>query len=339
MLFKNKAVRPAGKIAIKTNALLRDQEKTLGLPELLMLRSLFGVAKSLGASANLAAVPEDLLQEIHAAYGETGLFKLGYLASSHPEGEFNHFLEPIAATLQLRKSVTAETELEPDNDQLRQSAGAAKLNLNVLQPSLSRKLYNPGRHPGYLVYGLGGPRILVSHPFQGLGGETYDVYNNSVDVVTSLMNRGYTGTFLFLDNLHGLNFEAGGVPAWLVWFSIIAAHSDLVLYVREYEEGFTQSQKLEIDYTPDRVLKKIVDIPHEELTWATASDDTGADYLYVGLDRVLTKEEFGSEEAKHAMPFIEFYVGDPCPRDRIFCLSEAGEITEYPLNHPKYGPG
>lgn len=37
----------------------------------------------------------------------------------------------------------------------------------MVQSSLSRKLYRAGRHHGSLVYGLSGPRILVSHPFQG----------------------------------------------------------------------------------------------------------------------------------------------------------------------------
>jgi len=70
----------------------------------------------------------------------------------------------------------------------------SRLNLNVLRPSLSRKIYNPGRHEGYVVYGLGGPRILVSYPFHGATDEEYDVYTNSIDAVTSLTMRGYHGT-------------------------------------------------------------------------------------------------------------------------------------------------
>ncbi len=124
--------------------------------------------------------------------------------------------------------------VEVDNERLPAGDVVGDFNCNVLQPSLSRKLYNPGRHPGYLVYGLGGPRILVSHPFRGATGELYDVYANSADVVTSLILDGYNGSFLFLDNLVGLNTDVRGVPAWLVWFSLIAVHSDIVLFIREH---------------------------------------------------------------------------------------------------------
>jgi hypothetical protein len=94
------------------------------------------------------------------------------------------------------------------------------------------------------VYGLGGPRILVSHPFQGRTEDIYDLYANSIDVVTSLCLRGYRGTFHLLDYLPGLNPEIEGVPAWALWFSIIAAHSDLIIFVKEFEGDFQDPSRV-----------------------------------------------------------------------------------------------
>ena len=188
-----------------------------------------------------------------------------------------------------------------------------------------------------MVYGIGGPRILVSHPFQGINGEVYQVYDNSVDVVTSLMKRGYFGTFLFLDNLPGLNVEVEGVPAWLLWFSIIATHSDLVVFVKEYDEDFGLSQKREIDFTPDRVQKKIVEIPYEELTWATKPDLGDVD-LYIGRDGMMTREEFNKEDANDVAPLIEQYASPDVPKDRLIVIDESDNLTQYPLDYPVYGP-
>lgn len=176
---------------------------------------------------------------------------------------------------------------------------------NLVQPSLSRKLYRAGRHHGSVVYGLGGPRILVSHPYRGIDGEAYDLYNNSIDVVSSLHMRGFYGTFHFLDYLPGLNYDIEGVNAWLLWFSLIAGHSDLVLYIKEYEGDFGASQQEEIELTLDRVQKKIVEIPHDELKWVKESPEVAdMPVLYVGQDGMMTQEEWYATEADHAAPLV-----------------------------------
>ena len=56
------------------------------------------------------------------------------------------------------------------------------------------------------------------------------------------------------------HFDVDGVPAWLIWFSVIAAHSDIVLFVKEYEEDFGLAQQREIEFTPDRIQKKVIEI-------------------------------------------------------------------------------
>jgi len=328
---------------IKTNVLLKGAEKEMTLDEALMMKRLHDLAKSSqrGAAANLSVVSEQQIKQIHSLYGGEGLFRLIFLASTSTEGNFKHFFDLIADCLIFSSILTAEDrrELECNNDMLRQGEGINRFNLNVLQPSIARKLYNPGSRHGFVVYGLGGPKILVSHPFQGIKGEIYDVYNNSVDVVTSLMMRGYEGTFLFLDYLGGLNHDVLGVPAWLVWYSIIAAHSDLVIFVKEYEEDFGASQKMEIGFTPDRVQKKIVEIPHEELRWAKVPDyDETMETLYFDGRGGSTREAYYQGEAEFAAPLIEAYTDSHFPQDRLIRIDESGERTEYPLDYPIYRP-
>lgn len=325
MLFKNKNIQPAHKIRIPKNVLLHASGPTRGLYETLMGKP--------------SSVSEKQVKDIHLAYGESGLFKLLFLDRLGANRDFDHFFQPIIVGLDALQSVSAEVDLECDNDKLRQSEELARFNSNVIMPSLSRKLFNPGCGHGYMVYGFGGPRILVSHPFQGVSRHSYEVYNNSVDVVTSLMARGYVGTFLFLDNMGGLNYEVEGVPAWLLWFSLIASQSDLILFVKEYESDFARSQKMEIEFTPDRVHKKIVEIPHDELTWAKKVKDDHVEhvmYLGGGKGRPLTKEEWYEVEAKQAAPFIEEYASPYFPKDTLIRIYE-DELTEYPLDYPLYG--
>jgi hypothetical protein len=195
------------------------------------------------------------------------------------------------------------------------------------------------------VYGLGGPRILVSHPFRGISpnGELYDVYRNSINIVASLMDRGYRGTFLFLDNLPGLNFEVKRIPAWLAWFAIVAAHSDLVAIIKVRERDLSESQKGEVEFTPDRVQKKLVEIPSGELSWASQSEDlSDLEHLYVtgepGSGWSTSREQFSEMEAAHAKPLIESYSSDDFPQDRLIVLDESGDFSFYPLDYPVYQP-
>jgi hypothetical protein len=322
---------------IELNHLLRGGEQRLTIEDVKLLRLAADAARQ-----NLRTVDDGTILRVHAAYGEAGLFQLVLLATAHTEDEFRHFFEVAAGALALRSVVDTgrAAPLPLHNAQLRQSrAAAARLNLNILQPSLSRKLYRAGRHHGSLVYGLGGPRILVSHPFRGKAGDIYDVYTNSVDVVTSLITRGFDGTFHFLDYLPGLNGKVNEVPGWLAWFSIIAAHSDLIAFIHDSKDGFRPAQQQEIEFTPDRVHKTIVDIPHGELRWAKAPDDvSGLPRMYIGKGGQLTEEEWFAMEAEHAMPFIEFYTDQGMPRDRLIVLGEDGSRTNYPLDYPVYGP-
>jgi hypothetical protein len=270
-------------------------------------------------------------------YGETGLLKIFLLASTHDAPTFGRFRALIGNDMSFRKTLWKREgpDLACDNDRLRQAAALSRFRWNVVQPSLSRKLYNPGRHHGWLTYGLGGPRILVSHPSQGIRGEAYDVYNNSIDVATSLWMKGFTGTFLFLDYLPGLNFEMHGVPAWVLWFSLIAVHSDLVLFVKEYGKDFDGSQKMEIEFTSDRVQTKTVEIPHEELKWAKKSKH-GKVTSYIKDGKVITKEEYYSYEAREAEPLIKGYERGDFPADGSIRIDESGEIAEFPFNYPAY---
>ena len=150
--------------------------------------------KSSALIHNLSLVESEKLEAIHQEFGEPGLFKIMYLISSHGASEFKHFFALISDDLTFRNIARTRgivTDIDYDNAAMPAGPELARLNSNVIQPSLSRKLYNPGTHPGYLVHGLGGPRILVSLPFVGAATHLYDVYANSLDVVTSLWAHGW----------------------------------------------------------------------------------------------------------------------------------------------------
>lgn len=177
---------------------------------------------------NLCALSHKEIFDLYALYGEEGLFNLSLLMYSE---DFDWFYPLIVFDLK-SESRTEETYLSLDNAAISVHPKVKTFQTNVFRPALARKIFRPGTHHGFICYGLAGPRILVSHPFQGNAKEieTYDIYRNSADVVLRLMERGYRGTFLFLDYLAGLNEEIEGVPAWSLWFSFLATQADLVVY-------------------------------------------------------------------------------------------------------------
>ncbi len=353
---------------IKVNTLLRQAEKGLSLDDALAWRHAVGLVPEAVAAAekkyggagpgNVASIPELEIRRIHDLYGPPGLFRLFFLANAQNRSDFQHFYRIISDELQIPLSdkasfvgdllsalvpgmpdlfatIVQDGELRCDNDVLPPANDLSRLNLNVLQPSLSRKFYNPGRHEGYLVYGIGGPRILVSYPFFGATDEAYDVYGNSVDVVTSLMMRGYHGSFLFLDKVPGLNTRITDIDDWLYWFAIIAAHSDLVIFIKDDLLGFGGPQELEIRYTVPRVQKTIVELPHSELLWATQHSQTPVS-KYMVDGRLVSKEEFRQRERRHAEPVLRAYANLRAPQDRLLCMDESGDVVAYPLDLDLY---
>jgi hypothetical protein len=203
-----------------------------------------------------------------------------------------------------------------------------EFNHNVVDLSFGRKLFNPGKRPGYLVYGIGGPKILVSLPFVGASKFFYDVFRNSWDVVTSLMLRGYFGTFLLLDSVDGLNDEVDGQPAWLLWFSIISCHCDLIIFVGEEGKELTSAQAREIEFTPNHVGKKILKLKPGELDWSR-KDGMPQDAGVVHLSPeggMLSAEQWNAETARHAAPYIRRYRRGILPSDELI-LTEGRRIV------------
>jgi hypothetical protein len=315
---------------IPQSPLLRGGEKTLAMSQVP------GYRKVWDRYDNLGRVPEETLNQIFELFGESGLFKLMFLCTYCQPSHFDHFHRVIEYEISQRKkwSTTRPVKLACDNSRLPEGANLAHFASNIVQPSLSRKLYNPGIRNGIVVYGIDGPRILVSHPFKGAGKEDYDVFTNSAEVVSGLIDRGFLGTFLFFDYLPGLSIEVYDTPAWLLWFSIISAHSDLVVYVTD-KGDLSSSQKLEAEFTPDRIAKKIVRFEADELRSAQDMKETDSlERMYVipGKGRPATLAEWNEMEAKFALTFIEEYYRDEFPADRIFQLSESGDVSEHPLN-------
>ncbi len=330
------------RVLVDKNVLLHSEPAGLPLAHVKALKMLSDMAKKEKISEegefNLAAVTDWEIEQVHERWGEPGLLQLMILATSLTAREFEHFFGLTRGLLRLGNLVDGGNQraIGYDNASLPSEASTHAFNTNVLNPSLSRKLYRAGRHHGSLVYGLGGPRILVSHPFQGIDGDIYDVYANSIDVVTSLNMRGYHGTFHFMDYVGGLDYELGRFPAWAIWFAVIATHSDLVLFVKEFEGDFGASQQIEIAVTPDRVRKKIVEIPHNELSWAKKPASTdGLERMYVTEAGLVSEEEWKASEASHAEPFITQYVDGGFPSDRLIVIRD-GRVDEYPLDFPVY---
>jgi hypothetical protein len=327
-------VYPTQRYAIPTNRLL-DGRPTLASLDVVNARR----RRKDRAGLNLAQADKRTLAAIHAHYGGAGLARLITLAENSEHDEFLWFFQVICNELTVLATTQghAPRAITYDNVCFPQGPALSRLNHMVVQPGLSNLLYTPGRQHGFLVYGLGGPRILVSHPFKGSTTEIYDVYRNSLDVVTSLLLRGYTGTFLFLDNLAGLNFTLAGFEAWALWFSIIATHSDLVLIVAEGEADLRDSQKLELSLTPDRIHKTLVRFRAGELTWAKEADVAGATFVYGGSDGLLSREEYLRIEVKLADSFVRQYVDDAVPRDQLIVLDqESGQVDRYPLDYADY---
>lgn len=325
---------------IKQNVVLHSAKHGMELDHLLVLKQAGDLAKKMtGAELNLAYLTEGQIRDVHAAFGPDGLLQVMMLTMGTEKYEFDLFMGtmPGESVLDALSQGSPAAELVCDNAFLPQSVKLNGFNANVLQPSLSRKLYRAGRHHGSLVYGVGGPRILVSHPFREIDDDIYDLYQNSVDVVTSLQVRGYFGQMHLLDYLPGLNHLVDGVPAWAVWFSVIAAHSDLVIFVKMSDREFGPSQRVEIEMTPDRVQKKIVEMPPDELKWAKkAAIPEGAGKMYIGEKGVMSEEEWHHMEAEHAAPFIENYTSSGFPHDRLIVIDESGAVLEYPLDYPLY---
>jgi hypothetical protein len=297
-----------------------------------------------GLIRNLHSLSEALIRGVHARYGESGLFKLQFLAAANDAHDFDHFSGMIASDLSMRSLLEAlpSRPLDPDNIALPAADEIDRFCHNVINTSLSRKLYNPGRREGFVVHGLGGPKILISLPFLGTDRFTYPVFENSADIVTSLMIRGYAGTFLALDRLGGMEADYYGFPGWLVWFSFLAAHSDLVVFVTEAGGGLSKAQRSESRLTPDRVPKKVVELGLEELSWAKKSlvqvdQDLEQRYAMPGKGMV-SQDEYFAAERKFAEPFIRLYDRGSFPNDRLIVLNEDGTISEFPLPGPARAP-
>jgi hypothetical protein len=330
---------------IGTNSLLRGETMTMSLEDALAHRQGFGEIARMQAggepagnhlAVNWASLSKTGIKEIHEQFGAAGLFRLNVMAALNFEQDFAWFLRHVMDALNPYWIMSTADSFPGtwDNPVLPPGPEVDRFNWNVFMPSLARKLYHTGCRHGYLVYGIGRPRILVSHPFRGRNVEAYDVYRNSLDVVTSLGIRGYSGSFLFLDYLPGLDFEVNGVPAWLVWFSFIATQSDTVLFIRE-TTGFKQAQLSEIAFTPDRVRKRIVDMAENELMWAATAEQGKID-LYGGHEGPISREEFYAHEASFAAPWLRHYAADGIPHDRLIQMDESGEMHQFPLDFPLY---
>ena len=323
---------------IKTNSILGGNANETPLDHLLQLSEFARHARSQGElDNNLHLLNDGLIRSVCRRYGGHGLTGLLVLAMSHEEWEFNHFIGYLRISLALQDAVERTEPIELDNDQLLADQSLHFFNTTYFQTTLARPLYAAGRHPGSLVYGVSGPRILVSHPFQGIAGDIYNMYDNTSDLVAALMHKGFHGRFHFLDYLSGLDVEINGVPRWAIWFSIIAQHSDLVIFVKRFEEGFGPSQILESQVTPDWVPKKIVQILITDIQNAeTPATDPNVNRAYCAENGLVSKDEWDSMQRQHSGPHLDFWSRGIIPKDRFVHMREDGKVDEYPLDFPLF---
>lgn len=323
---------------IKTNTLLAAQGNKMPLDNMLKLAEFSAYAYQKGElDNNLRLLSPEFIRQVDAQYGGHGLTNLMVLAMGHDRWEFEHFVSYLRVSLMLRHLTSETVPVVLKNDELRGNGARQFFNTTYMQTTLARPLYAAGRQPGSLVYGVSGPRLLVSHPFQGITGDIYNMYDNASDLVAALMHRGYHGRFHFLDYMSGLDDEIGGVPRWAIWFSIIAQHSDLVLFVKRFDGGFGPAQLLESQVIPDWVPKTIENISLAELQNAqTPQVQPGTARRYWGEDGPMTKDEWDRRQREHSGPSIDFWTRGNIPRDRFVHMEESGTIREYPLSYPLF---
>jgi hypothetical protein len=320
---------------IKTNHVLSGSANETPLENLLQLSEFARFAYEQGElDNNLRHLNEGFIRAVHHRYGGHGLTNLIVLAMGHDQWEFSHFIDYLRVSLSLQASAPGIESVELDNHRLPANKSFHFYNTTYFQTTLARPLYAAGRHPGWLVYGVSGPRILVSHPFQGITGDVYNMYDNTSDIVAALTYRGYHGRFLFLDYMSGLDGEVNGIPRWALWFSIIAQHSDLVIFVRRFKGDFGPAQIIESQVIPDWVPKKIVQFLVTEFQNAkTPKLDPHMKREYCTEKGLVSKDEWDALQREHTQPHLDFWIRGSIPKDRFVHMQESGRVAEYPLNY------
>lgn len=321
--------------SIKTNRLLASEEPEMPLDMAKLLRE--GMAKKAGTEAcirNAALTSGRYIDLVNHYYGPSGLHRHQQLMLTHGTIEYKMYLSVQKEIFSLLENASNQRKksLSLDNDRLLESKEISNLRCNVFQPSLSRKIYNAGNQFGSITYGLGGPKILVSHPFRGGIEEAYGVYEDSQKVVKRLIRSGFHGRFLFLDNFLRLDKKINGYPTWLLWFSLAATHSDLVLYVVPKGVGLSDSQKLEVAYTPNFVQKKIVEIEESNFL----PQDKFKEVIILRDGKQISSEQMRAIEEERMGDMISvidvFSQGSP-NRNFFFVLSEDSTRQQYPSSY------
>lgn len=324
---------------IKTNhPLAAASSNKMPLENMLKLAEFSALAHSEGAlDNNLRLLDPELIRAVEERFGGHGLTNLMILAMGHERWEFEHFISFLRVSLMLQGATRESEPVKLRNSELPGNGRLQFFNTTYMQTTLARRLYAAGRHPGALVYGVSGPRILVSHPFQGIAGEIYNMYANASDLVAALSCRGYHGRFHFFDYLSGLDDEIRGVPRWAIWFSIVAQHSDLVIFVKRFDGDFGPAQRLEAQVIPDWVPKTIEEVSISEIQNAeTPRVEPGMKHSYWTKDGELSRGEWLKKQREESGWAIESWIRGNIPKNRFVHMEEQGTIKEYPLNYPLF---
>lgn len=336
-------------IEIPINSYLRSSEPRLSVDDFREMHKLYReayldpqYASQHDALSGIATLDETYIRNVYEKYGEEGLSKLAAFAARTTDRKLReHFLEIISGEFicdALRNQ--AAVPLRFDTKLRVRYPFNLDVNSHIMVPSLSRKLYAPGQHPGHVVYGIGGPRMLVSHPFLGSNGRMYDVHGNGTDIVTSLMLGGYAGLFLFLDEARSEDEMIANTPRWLLWFSLLSAQSDLVVFIEYGDQGLTGPQVRELRAVPDRVNVVVVDFPEGKFRWAEKwefGEDT--DVIVVGDGQGISEAARDQRVTDYRDQFLRTYASKRPPVEQLVLWDiEQGTWTSLAAETDVYSP-
>jgi len=242
--------------AKKTNALINKEQDDL--------KSTMNDAVN-----NLAYLSDGICKEVHNLYGGEGLNRIFLIAVSQDRRSFESYYDNLLCA-RFAKDVSEIVK----NDQralvfLRNKYWSqnrlSQFRLNITDPVVSQFLYRPGRHEASITAGLGGPRILVSMPFLRDPEWTSPREAEILNTHNLLAAKGIFGLIrchYFSSKLEAKKIDT---PLWLLWFSLVASHSDLVLFLKSKEDGFTRNQDLEISMLPSYLNYAVIECSNEEL--------------------------------------------------------------------------
>jgi len=252
---------------------------------------------------------DDSVIGILNVYGERGIFCVNFLAATTDPDDFDILWVSIVEDILLMGIHFRKCSESPLPLNFREELGTGH-EFSVIGPklssipkdvcaSLSRKIYAPGVHPGWVVVGIDARRILVCPPFEG---EMEHFTRTSVDISASLKLAGVWGTFLFVDHVQGMSILIRGQPAWLLFYALLAWVSDAVVFI--VSEGHLKPWQQRIARViAAQIPKFAVSLDHVSSTKVIY--EPGVKISYWDKEEVVDAETFEARCAETMLSFVK----------------------------------